>query len=84
MGLDVICSAFQDIVTESTTFEVEGFVSMLRERMYSRAAAARQFVVSWVAVLDAVPSVTLLPFLPDLLDPLFKMLDDPNPEIRRM
>lgn len=71
-------------MTESTTFEVEGFISMLRERMYSRAAAARQFVVSWVAVLDAVPAVTMLPHLPDLLDPLFKMLDDPNPEIRRM
>ncbi|KAG6460747.1 hypothetical protein O3G_MSEX012197 [Manduca sexta] len=74
----------KDIVTESASFELSSFVPMLRERMYTRNAFARQLVVSWVSVLDAVPDIHLLPHLPDLLDPLFKMLDDPNPEIRRM
>lgn len=71
-------------MTESPTFEVSEFVVMVRERMYTRSAFARQFVASWVAVLDAVPGLDLLPHLPDLLDGLFKMLDDPVPEIRRM
>lgn len=77
-------AASQDIVTESSSFELAAFVPLLRERMYTRNAFARQFLVSWVAVLDAVPDIHLLEFLPELLDGLFKMLDDPNSEIRRM
>ncbi|CAG9795444.1 unnamed protein product [Diatraea saccharalis] len=74
----------QDIVTESSSFDLAAFVPMLRERIYTRNAFARQFVVSWVSVLDAVPDIELVGYLPELLDGLFKMLDDPNPEIRRM
>lgn len=57
---------------------------MLRERIYTRNAFARQFIVSWVSVLDAVPDIDLIVYLPELLDGLFKMLDDTNSEIRRM
>ncbi|XP_053614567.1 protein VAC14 homolog isoform X2 [Plodia interpunctella] len=74
----------KDIVTESSSFDLAAFIPMVRARMYTRNAFARQFIVSWVAVLDAVPDVDLLPHLPELLDGLFKMLDDPNQEIRRM
>ncbi|KAJ2938142.1 hypothetical protein O0L34_g3721 [Tuta absoluta] len=74
----------KDIVTESAAFELSAFIPMLRERMYTRSAPARQFLVSWVAVLDAVPEIDLILYLPELLDGLFKMLDDANPEIRRM
>lgn len=75
---------FQDIVTESQTFELASFIPMLRERIYTRNAFARQFIVSWVSVLDAVPDIDLIVHLPELLDGLFKMLDDANSEIRRM
>lgn len=74
----------KDIVTESSSFELCGFVPMLRERIYARNACARQFVVSWLGVLDAVPGLDLIAHLPLLLDGLFKMLDDANAEIRRM
>ncbi|XP_012546864.1 protein VAC14 homolog isoform X2 [Bombyx mori] len=74
----------KDIVTESGSVELSSLVGLVRERMYTRSAPARQLAVSWVAVLDAVPDLNVLAHLPDLLDGLFKMLDDPNPEIRRM
>lgn len=74
----------KDVVTESPALEVGTVVRLLRERLYSRAPPQRQLMAGWVCVLDAVPALDLLPHLPDLLDPLFKMLDDPNPEIRRM
>ncbi|RVE40718.1 hypothetical protein evm_014633 [Chilo suppressalis] len=83
-GAELLDRLLKDIVTESTSFDLASFVPMLRERIYTRNAFARQFVVSWVGVLDAVPDIELLTYLPDLLDGLFKMLDDPNPEIRRM
>lgn len=71
-------------MTESPSFDLAAFVPMLRERIYTRNAFARQFVVSWVSVLDAVPDIDLIAHLPELLDGLFNMLDDPNQEIRRM
>lgn len=82
--MEIVNNALQDIVTESPSFELAAFVPLLRERMYTRNAFGRQFVVGWLAVLDAVPDIDLVPHLPDLLDGLFKMLDDANAEIRRM
>nr|XP_049701356.1 protein VAC14 homolog isoform X3 [Helicoverpa armigera] len=83
-GAELLDRLVKDIVTESQTFELAAFIPMVRERIYTRNAFARQFIVSWVAVLDAVPDIDLIPHLPELLDGLFKMLDDANSEIRRM
>ncbi|XP_075980928.1 protein VAC14 homolog [Anticarsia gemmatalis] len=83
-GAELLDRLVKDIVTESQTFDLSSFIPMLRERIYTRNAFARQFIVSWVSVLDAVPDIDLIVHLPELLDGLFKMLDDANPEIRRM
>ncbi|CAB3250954.1 unnamed protein product [Arctia plantaginis] len=83
-GAELLDRLVKDIVTESQTFELASFIPMLRERIYTRNAFARQFIVSWVSVLDAVPDIDLIVHLPELLDGLFKMLDDTNSEIRRM
>ncbi|KAJ8718228.1 hypothetical protein PYW07_006158 [Mythimna separata] len=83
-GAELLDRLVKDIVTESQTFDLAAFIPMLRERIYTRNAFARQFLVSWVAVLDAVPDIDLIAHLPELLDGLFKMLDDANSEIRRM
>lgn len=83
-GAELLDRLVKDIVTESQTFDLASFIPMVRERIYTRNAFARQFIVSWVAVLDAVPDIDLIVYLPELLDGLFKMLDDANPEIRRM
>jgi vacuole morphology and inheritance protein 14 len=39
---------FQDIVTESSSFDLKAFIPLLRERVYARDPYARQFIVSWV------------------------------------
>ncbi|CAH0589970.1 unnamed protein product [Chrysodeixis includens] len=83
-GAELLDRLVKDIVTESQTFDLAAFIPMLRERIYTRNAFGRQFIVSWVSVLDAVPDIDLIVHLPELLDGLFKMLDDANPEIRRM
>ena len=41
----------------------------------------RQLLVSWLTVLDAVPDINLLDYLPQFLDGLFNMLSDVNKEI---
>uniref|UniRef100_A0A069DWW3 Protein VAC14 homolog n=2 Tax=Triatominae TaxID=70999 RepID=A0A069DWW3_9HEMI len=68
----------KDIVTENATFDLIGFMPLLRERLYSKNTFARQYIISWVSVLDAVPDIHLILFLPEILDGLFLMLSDPN------
>lgn len=74
----------KDIVTESSSFDLVAFVPLLRERILTRNPFARQFIVSWVSVLDSVPEIDMLVFLPEILEGLFCILGDPTSEIRKM
>ncbi|KAK1330575.1 hypothetical protein QTO34_010766 [Cnephaeus nilssonii] len=74
----------QDIVTESNKFDLVGFIPLLRERIYSNNQYARQFIISWILVLESVPDINLLDYLPEILDGLFQILGDNGKEIRKM
>lgn len=65
-------------------FDLVGFMPLLRERIYTKSSFGRQFVISWVSVLDAVPEMDFIIFLPEILDGLFKILEDPTPEIKKV
>ncbi|RZC41579.1 Vac14 Fig4 bd domain containing protein [Asbolus verrucosus] len=82
--LDRLLKSLQDIVTESTCFDLEGFMPLLRERIYTKVTFARQFVISWISVLDMVPDIDLLFYLPEILDGLFRILGDTNLEVKKM
>lgn len=74
----------KDVITESTTFNVADFVPVLKDRMRSCPNPyVRQFLISWILVLDSVPDIDMLPNLPDLLEGLLEMLSDDNVEIRQ-
>ena len=47
---DIIFWFFQDIVSESSSFDLVAFIPLLRERIYTQNQFARQFIVSWVSV----------------------------------
>lgn len=83
-GAEVLDRLIKDIVTESSSFDLKAFIPLLRERIYARDPYARQFIVSWIAVLDAVPDINMLVLLPEILDGLFRILGDQKPEIRKM
>ncbi|KAI4488693.1 hypothetical protein M0802_011401 [Mischocyttarus mexicanus] len=74
----------KDIVTESSVFDLVGFMPLLRERIYTKNTFGRQFVIAWVSVLDAVPNMDFIIFLPEILDGLFRILEDPTPEIKKI
>lgn len=73
----------KDIVTESAAFSVETFLPLLRERLALQNPYVRQFLVGWITVLDGVPDIEMLEYLPDFLGGLFNMLSDPNREIQQ-
>ena len=52
---------------------IEEFIPLLRERMNVLNPFVRQFLVGWITVLDSVPDIDMLGFLPDFLDGKHKM-----------
>ena len=80
-GSELLDRLLKDIVTESKKFNVTAFIPVLRERMYTRDKFVRQFLVSWISLLDSVPDSEMVKHLPEFLDPLFTILDDPSSEI---
>ena len=71
-------------MTESSVFDITAFMPLLRERIYTRNTFTRQFLISWLSVLHSVPHLDLIIFLPDILDGLFTILEDPTTEIKKM
>lgn len=57
---------------------------MLRERILTKNDFARQFIISWVSVLHTVPHIDMVLVLPEILDGLFRILEDPKAEIKTM
>lgn len=82
-GSELLDRLLKDIVTESNKFDLVAFVPLLRERIYSNNQYARLFIISWIHVLECVPDIHLLDYLPEILDGLFQILGDNSKEIRR-
>ncbi|KAH8236575.1 hypothetical protein KR026_005984 [Drosophila bipectinata] len=84
-GSELLDRLLKDIVTESSqTFNLEAFIPLLREHIYVKDAFARQYVISWISILNAVPDINMVNYLTEILDGLFVMLEDNTPEIQRM
>lgn len=47
--------SWQDIVTESSSFDLVSFIPLLRDRIYTANPFAKQFLVSWVSVCSITP-----------------------------
>lgn len=83
-GAELLDRLIKDIVTESSSFDLVSFIPLLRDRIYTANPFAKQFLVSWLMVLDAVPDLDLIAYLPEFLDGLFNIFKDRNAEIRKM
>ncbi|CAI5499188.1 unnamed protein product, partial [Closterium sp. Naga37s-1] len=58
----------KDIVTVSDQFSIEEFIPLLRAHMSVLNPFVQQFLVGWITVLDSVPDIDMLGFLPDPQD----------------
>ena len=51
-------------------FSLARFIPLLRERIYVVSPFTRSYLVSWITVLDSVPELELIAYLPEFLDGL--------------
>ena len=64
-----------------TAFSLAKFIPLLQERIYVINPFTRTFLVSWVTLLDTVPDLEMVYYLPAFLGGLFKFLNDPNRDV---
>ncbi|KAL9110113.1 MAG: hypothetical protein Q9227_005307 [Pyrenula ochraceoflavens] len=64
-----------------TAFSLARFIPLLQERIHVINPFTRTFLVSWLTLLDTIPDLELVHYLPSFLGGLFKFLADPNRDV---
>ena len=66
----------------NTAFSLPRFIPVLSQRIYVKNSFTRQYLVSWISVLDSIPDLELVSFLPEFLDGLLNCLSDTSRDVR--
>ncbi|KAI9788216.1 MAG: hypothetical protein M1816_007068 [Peltula sp. TS41687] len=64
-----------------TAFSLARFIPLLTERIHVMNPFTRIFLVSWITLLDSIPDLELVFYLPAFLGGLFNFLSDPNKDV---
>ncbi|THC98822.1 hypothetical protein EYZ11_001669 [Aspergillus tanneri] len=64
-----------------TAFSLQKFIPLLKERIHVISAFTRMFLVSWLTLLDTIPDLELVSYLPEFLGGLIKFLGDTNRDV---
>jgi len=68
--------------TRIKAFSLPRFIPLLAERIHAKNPFTRSFLVSWIAVLDSIPDLELVSYLPDFLEGLINLLSDSDRNLR--
>jgi vacuole morphology and inheritance protein 14 len=71
----------EDSVDLPTAFSLAEFIPLLKERIYVINPFTRTFLVGWITLLDSIPDLELVSYLPEFLGGLIKFLSDPNRDV---
>ncbi|CCJ28981.1 unnamed protein product, partial [Pneumocystis jirovecii] len=82
LSIDPSVPVIVEETKRSSVFSLEKFIPMLSERIYVINPFTRMFLVSWITVLDSVPDLELITYLPRFLDGLIKFLSDSHQDVR--
>ena len=74
----------KEIVTEVQFFDIDRFVPLMKENIDQTNSHIRRLLISWIDVMDNIPGIDIIDYLPQFLNGLFDMLSDPHREIRQV
>lgn len=63
-------------VQPENTFSLPNFIPLLMERIHVVNPATRTFLVSWISLLDSIPDLELVSYIPSFLGGLINFLND--------
>ncbi|KAG2033639.1 vacuolar protein 14 C-terminal Fig4p binding-domain-containing protein, partial [Suillus americanus] len=72
----------ENVPVQKKAFSLARFIPLLQDRIYVLSPFTRSYLVSWITVLDSVPELELITYLPEFLDGLLKYLSDPTEDVR--
>ena len=79
----ILDNMVKDIVAESDSFDVKNFIPRLSTFLTVNHGPNKcRFLIDWITLLESVPDIDMLTYLPELLDGMFTMLSDVHTEIR--
>ena len=64
-----------------TAFSLPRFIPLLQERIHVLNPFTRSFLTSWITLLDSIPDLELVAYLPSFLGGLLKYLTDTNVDV---
>ncbi|KLU84559.1 vacuole morphology and inheritance protein 14 [Magnaporthiopsis poae ATCC 64411] len=64
-----------------TAFSLRRFIPLLKERIFVINPFTRTFLVGWIVLLDSIPDLELVTFLPEFLGGLLRFLSDANRDV---
>lgn len=65
-----------------TAFSLANFIPLLQERIHVISPFTRVFLVQWLTLLDTIPDLELVHYLPAFLGGLIKFLGDKNQDVQ--
>ncbi|KAI0542431.1 vacuolar protein 14 C-terminal Fig4p binding-domain-containing protein [Xylaria digitata] len=75
-------NSIQNIPSPPTAFSLPRFIPLLKERIWVINPFTRTFLVGWITLLDSIPDLELVTYLPDFLGGLLKFLSGNNGDVR--
>lgn len=75
--------AVDEHVDLPTAFSLKQFIPLLKDRSYTINPFTRTFLVGWITLLDSIPDLELVTYLPEFLGSLLKFLSDPNRDVHQ-
>ncbi|KAJ5679782.1 Protein VAC14 [Penicillium macrosclerotiorum] len=64
-----------------TAFSLPAFIPLLKDRIHVIGPLTRSFLVSWLNLLDTIPDLELVSFLPEFLEGLINFLGGPHKDV---
>jgi hypothetical protein len=79
----ILDNMIKDIVAACDHFDIESFIPRLAQFLaVPHVPHKRRFLIDWSSLLQSVPDIDMLLYLPQLLDGMMSMLSDTHTEIR--
>jgi vacuole morphology and inheritance protein 14 len=74
-------TSVENLSSLSTAFSLPLFIPLLKERIWVLNPFTRQFLVGWITLLDSIPDLELVTYLPEFLGGLLKFLSGPSRDV---
>jgi len=70
-----------DSLVAQRAFKLPEFIPLLQQRIYVLNPFTRTFLVNWITLLDSIPDLELVSYLPSFLGGLLRFLSDANQDV---